>query len=127
VLILEVAILFRSLDDQFKKLKNNLLQEEYFKKLESTNERHNFDIIDKISLRECCNKIIHATTFEPCIVEGLRPHTKDLPAFYGGDEKEIIWHHLDGNIRISGTKNDNAWVYIISVPEFVEALAYLLE
>lgn len=126
ILLLEIAILFRSLDDQLKKSKNAVQREKYLNKVTSTNERYGFDIIDKLSIRDCCNKIIHATTFEPRITEGLSAHTKDLAAFYGDDDKEIEWHHLSGDIRISGTQNHNDWAYLISVPEFVEALAYLL-
>lgn len=126
ILLLEVAILFRSLDDQLKKSKNVIQREKYLSKVTSTNERYGFDMFDKLSIRDCCNKIIHATTFEPWITEGLGAHTKDLAAFYGDDDKEIVWRHLSGDIRISGTQNNNDWAYLISVPEFVEALAYLL-
>ena len=125
-LLLEVAILFRSLDDQLKKSKNVAQREKYLSKVESTNERYGFDDFDKLSIRECCNKIIHATTFEPLIIEGLGAHTKDSAAFYGDDDKEIVWHHLSGDIRISGTQNNNDWAYLISIPELVEALSYLL-
>ena len=83
-------------------------------------------MFDKLSIRKCCNKIIHATIFEPRVVEGFGAHTKDLAAFYGDDDKKIVWHHLSGDIRIAGTYNDNDWAYLISIPEFVEALAYLL-
>jgi hypothetical protein len=125
-LLLEVAILFRSLDDQLKISANPDKRDNYLKKVASTNDIYYFDIIDKLSIRECCNKIIHATIFEPLVIEGLRAHTKDYAAFYGDDDKEIVWHHFSGNVRIAGTYNNNDWAYIISVPEFVEALAYLL-
>ena len=125
-LLLEVAILFRSLDDQRKSSTDSVNREKYLSKVASTNERYGFDMFDKLSIRECCNKIIHATIFEPRAVEGLGAHTEDLAAFYGDDDKEIMWHHLSGDIRIAGKHNDKDWAYLISVPEFVEALAYLL-
>ena len=83
-------------------------------------------MFDKLSIRDCCNKIIHATTFEPRVVEGLGAHTKDFAAFYGDDDKKIMWHHLSGDVRIAGNFNQKSWVYLFSVPDFVEALAYLL-
>jgi hypothetical protein len=125
-LLLEVAILFRSLDDQFKKSPNSAQKEAYLKKVTNTNKRYGFDMFGKLSIRECCNKIIHATTFEPSVVEGLGTHTKDFAAYYGEDDKKMIWHHLSGDIRILGEHDNNNWAYLISVPEFVEALSYLL-
>jgi hypothetical protein len=83
-------------------------------------------MFDKLPIRECCNKIIHATIFEPMVVDGLGAHTKDFTAFYGDGDKEIVWHHLSGDVRIAGTYHDKDWAYLISVPDFVEALAYLL-
>lgn len=125
-LLLEVAILFRTLDDQLKKSKNSALQEKYSKKIANTNARYEFDMFEKLSIRDCCNKIIHATIFEPMIVEGSGAHTKDFAAFYGDHEKEIVWHHLSGDVRIVGVFNNNDWAYLINITEFVEALAYLL-
>ena len=125
-LLLEVAILFRSLDDQLKSSTESTQRDKYLKKVKETNERYGFDMFDKLSIRECCNKIIHATIFEPRIVEGLGAHTKDFAAYYGDNDKKIVWHHLSGDIRIAGEKNKNNWAYLISVPEFVEGLAYLL-
>lgn len=125
-LLLEVAILFRSLDDQLKRSTNSTQREKYLKKTASANERYGFDMFDKLPIRECCNKIIHATTFEPFVVEGGDAHTKDSAAFYEGYDREIVWHHLSGYIRISGRYDNKEWAYLISVPEFVEALSYLL-
>jgi len=126
-LLLEVAILFRALDDQLQKPKNLVNREKYLERVKSTNQRYSLDMFENLSIRECCNKIIHATVFEPKIVEGLGAHSKDLAAFYGDDEKEIVWHHLSGDIRIAGKHSGKDWAYLISVPEFVEALAYLLD
>jgi hypothetical protein len=125
-LLLEVAILFRTLDDQLNRSTDSEQLEYYSRKVKNTNERYGFDMFDKLSIRECCNKIIHATTFAPVIVEGLGIHTKDFAAFYGDDDKTIVWHHLSGNVRISGVHKKNEWVYLINIVEFVEALAYLL-
>ena len=125
-LLLEVAILFRSLDDQLKRSTNSAQRKNYLNKVANTNERYSFDMFDKLPIRECCNKIIHATTFEPSVVEGGDAHTKDCGAFYEGHDREIVWHHLSGDIRISGKHDKKDWAYLISVPEFVEALSYLL-
>jgi hypothetical protein len=125
-LLLEVAILFRTLDDQLNRSTDSAQLEYYLNKVKNTNERYGFDMFDKLSIRECCNKIIHATTFEPMVVEGLGIHTKDFAAFYRDDDKKIVWHHLSGDVRISGIHKKDDWAYLINVPEFVEALAYLL-
>lgn len=126
-LFLEVAILYRSLDDQYESAPDSNEKRRYIERRELTNKKYCCMMFeDRISLRECCNKIIHAKVFEPHEQYGETPHRRDVAAYYGGEQKEILWHHLNGNIRIAGTHQGREWFFLIQVPEFVEALAFLL-
>jgi len=126
MLLLEVAILFRSLDDQIKRSEESSVRSEHQGKVESVDQKYSLAMFDTLSLRDCCNKIIHAVTFEPKRVEGTGAHKTDGAAYYGGFDKEITWHHLDGTVLISGTHGEKDWAYIISIADFVEAIAYVL-
>ena len=126
MLLLEIAILYRSLDDQIKRSADSPDRKEYLKKVKSVDQKYGLAIFDNLSIRECCNKIIHADTFEPRIVEGIGAHKADTAAYYGGFDKEITWHHLDGTVRISGKHDKKDWAFLIRIAEFVEAIAYVL-
>lgn len=127
-LLLEVAILFRTLDDQMKKSPESPQRAQYLLQLERTNNNYAPMLFDEnINIRECCNKIIHATTFEPNLVEGGTAHSKDYMAYLGDSEREFQWHHLSGDVRITGKKQDKEeWAHLIQIPVFVEAIAFLL-
>ena len=126
ILLLEVAILFRSLDDQLKNSPDANELQIYLEKADIANKRYGFDMFDKLSIRKCCNKIIHATIFEMLETDGGGSHAKDYGAYYDYDKREIVWRHLSGDIRISGEYKNLRWVYLINVIEFVEAISYLL-
>jgi len=127
-LLLEVAILFRALDEQIRKFPDSATRGQYVQRLEQTNQKYGPMMFEEhIDIRECCNKIIHAKTFEPHLVEGDAPHSKDYPAFYGDSEQELQWHHLSGNVRITGEHKGQEWAFLIQIPEFVEAIAFLLD
>lgn len=127
-LLLEAAILFKTLDDQIQKSPESPSRTRYMQQLSRTNENYGPMLFDEhIDIRECCNKVIHATTFEPQLVEGETAHHKDYASQFGNFEREIQWHHLSGNVRITGQHKKEEWAYLIQIPEFVEALSFLLD
>lgn len=82
---------------------------------------------EHVDIRECCNKIIHAITFEPHLVEGGTAHSKDYAAYFGDSDRELQWRHLSGNVRIVGQHMNKEWAHLIQIPVFVEAIAFLLD
>lgn len=127
-LLLEVAILFRALDDQKRRSPDSEECNNYLKRLEDTNRKYGPMMFDEeLGIRECCNKIIHAVSFEPHMTESDEAHSKDHGAYYGGYERELQWHHLSGNIRISGSYRQKEWAFLLQIPEFVEGMSYLLD
>lgn len=69
-LLLEITIFLRVSDDQMKKQdKQSEIRIAYDIASERANHLHNCMMFDKMSLREACNKIIHADIVEPHIKE----------------------------------------------------------
>jgi hypothetical protein len=96
-------------------------------------------MFDKLTLREACNKIVHATTFEPHRQDASGSHRIDdynaLAWSEAMDHSEgeaipspdqIKWQHLSGIIRLGGEKAGEKWWHLLQVPMFVEAVYKLL-
>ena len=64
-----------------------------------------------LSLREACNKIIHATDFRPVYEHADR----EIP----GDAPLRVWH-LDGQIELEGTLGRKPWHAVLWVENFLE-------
>jgi len=124
LLLLEIAILCRTLDDQIRKSADSPERSNYIEKFDSFVLGQ--ALFDKFSLRDCLNMIIHADKIEPWTTEGVEAHKSDGVAYYGGHEKQIQWRHLDGNVFVWGQKHGKRWHHIIDLPEFVEAIASVL-
>jgi hypothetical protein len=139
-LLIEIAISIRILDDQMKSLPSNSEAKiAYNKAMEATNSRHNCMMFDELSLRETCNKIIHAEIVEPHIEETENGnHEFDWYNQIGwsaamehseGDAFEepgpIKWKHLTKNIRLGGKNRKKQWWCLLEVPIFVEAISEL--
>lgn len=139
--LLNISIGVRVLDDQMNGLPVvDPLRLDYFKRREKVDRRHNCMMFDEMSLREVCNKIIHATTVEPHATEGAESHQIDENNWLGwsdtnenssgenGREPDPIeWKHLSGNIRLGGRKSKDQWWHLLQVPIFVEAVFELLQ
>ncbi|WP_397409567.1 hypothetical protein [Polaromonas sp.] len=139
-LLITIAIAIRSIDDQIPVSNNDEeTKREYIKIRDQVDRRHSCMMFDSMSLREVCNKIIHATTVEPHSVEGAGDHLYDEYMWeswqegqeHGGAAEHqkpspIGWKHLSGNIRLGGKKNGKQWWHLLQVPVFVEAIQSLL-
>jgi hypothetical protein len=66
-----------------------------------------------LSLRETCNKIIHAQ--------------KAVPEWRVETEGEIEYKYWSGNYRLSGTKGEKAWELVLHVASWARAMAIFLD
>lgn len=140
-LLLTIAIGVRVLDDQMKGLPTlDPSRQAYFRRRDEVNSRLHCMMFDEMSLREVCNKIIHATTVEPHATKGSESHKIDeynwlgwseaqeqAPGEVGPEPEPIDWEHLSGNIRLGGQHGKEQWWHLLEVPTFVEAVFELLQ
>lgn len=89
-------------------------------------------MFDEMSLRDVCNKVIHATTVEPHATEGTESHEIDRNSWACSEAEDqgpepIEWQHLSGNIRLAGVQAGESWAHLLEVPKFVEAVFELIE
>lgn len=139
-LLIEIAISIRVLDDQMKGLpESNEIKRTYDSAMQVINERHNCMMFDEMSLRDTCNKIIHADVVEPHIEEsnnGLHKFDEynwlgwsDAVEHLEGEEipkpDPIQWKYLTTNIRLGGKKGGEEWWCLLEVSVFVEAISEL--
>jgi hypothetical protein len=140
-LLLEVAVSVRVLDDQMKKLKEaSEIRASYDAAMEKVNRRYSCMMFDEMTLREVCNKIIHAEVVEPHIQESEDGgHEIDSYNWLGWSEaveqsgdkdipepEPIKWKHLTNNIRLGGKHRGEQWWHLLEVPTFVGAIGELL-
>ena len=135
-LLLHIAIGVRVFDDQMNALpKDDPVKCAYLRRRDSVNQLHKYMMWDEMSLREACNKIIHANVVEPHSTEGADEHKVDqqnwLSWSYAHDEspldagpelERIKWRHLSGHIRLGGQHQNKQWWHLLEVPEFIEAV-----
>ncbi len=141
LLLLEVAISVRVLDDQMKTIsKESEIRLSYEEAMENVNRRYNCMMFDEMNLREVCNKVIHANVVEPHIQEFENGgHEIDNYNWLGWSEaveqtgdkdipkpKPIKWKYLTNNIRLGGIQRGEQWWHLLEVPIFVKAIGELL-
>ena len=141
-LLIEIAISLRVLDDQVKSLTDGSeIKASYLESMDSVNRNHNCMMFDEMSLRETCNKIIHANVVEPHIQE-VEDGSHDIDNYnwlgwseaveQSGDTdipepEPITWSHLTNNVRLGGTNRGEQWWHLLEVPIFAEAISELLD
>jgi len=139
-LLLNIAISLRVLDDQINHLPCDSPQKRaYLQALLDVNNRYNCTMFDRLSLREVCNKIIHATNTEPHMQDASDPHQIDehnslewseameQSGGKAGPKPDFVkWQHLSCRIRLAGTQRGVEWACLLEVPVFVEAVYTLL-
>lgn len=140
-LLLNIAIGVRVLDDQMKGLPvADQMRQDYFRRRDQISRSHHCMIFDELSLRDVCNKVIHATTVEPHSTKGSDFHEIDRfnwlgwseikevsPGEAGPEPNPIEWEHLSAHIRLGGQQGKENWWYLLDVPRFVEAIFELLQ
>lgn len=140
-LLIGIAISLRVLDDQMRSMPPESDERQRYEKL--LNEvNHDFRCMlfdDGLTLRDTCNKIIHATTVEPHFQDGHEAHEHDDFNWIGWDSitqrskkpipepDPVKWKHLNAYIRLGGHKNKKQWWHLLEVPTFVDAVYFLFE
>lgn len=139
-LLLSIAIGVRVMDDQANSLPlDSQFRIEYVARRAAVNNNRQCMMFDMMSLREVCNKIIHAVVVEPHSTEGTGSHQIDEYNWLGWSESQdqapddvgpepmpIKWSHLSGNIRLGGSRGREQWWHLLMVPTFVEAVYELV-
>ena len=138
-LLLAVAIGVRTLDDQMERLpSSDPDRDRYIETRRRVNRTHQCMEFDPMSLREACNKIIHATVVEPHDTDGVEAHAYDQMMWESWQEhhdpdnanpkpfEALPWKHLSGLVRLGGTRGHEEWWVLLNVPLFVEAVYELL-
>jgi hypothetical protein len=137
-LLLQIAIALRVMDDQMLALApNDAKRVGYVRRRDETNRRFSCVMFDTLTLRQVCNKIIHALIVEPHVTKADLSHDlDDRAAFYASPEDmeesggvewaPVEWRHLTGNIRLGGRDGKEEWFQLLEVPVFVEAITSLL-
>lgn len=123
-LLLSIAIALRVLDDQMNALPTtDPKRQRYVVTKDHVNAKHACMMFDSMTLREVCNKIIHANIVEPHSREGTEMHRIEE---YREDGESIEWEHLSFNVRLGGRKGSDEWYHLLEVPAFVAAIVELL-
>jgi hypothetical protein len=73
------------------------------------------------TIRECCNKIIHAIHIQPLYEDGEDDHHLDEES-----DKKRGWKYWSGSMDLSGLKSDEEWHFELHVSEFCTALEELV-
>lgn len=108
-ILLSISASYRALDDQlkgdavFKKFKEEQLV--IYDAFLTTNGEGDV----AVSLRECCNKIIHTDDFRPVYDNGSQPRD------------EGVWA-MTGEIEIEGKKGRGSWNVVFDVFSYFEAM-----
>ena len=140
-LLLSIAIAVRTLDDQMNARRTDDPDRiRYVGNRDLINKRHHCMMFDELSLRETCNKLIHASTVEPHTTDGVEPHKYDEYMWEGWQQareedpegeyeepKAMPWEHLSGLVRLGGRHGKQEWWLLLEVPVFIEAIYGLLE
>lgn len=137
-LLLQIAIALRVMEDQMLALApHDPKRQGYLRRRDETKRQFDCMMFDDLSLRQVCNKIIHALIVEPHVTDADISHSLDerAAAYANSDDADeegglewtpIEWHHLTGNIRLGGRDGREEWYHLLDVPTFVEAITSLL-
>ena len=117
-ILLQIALMVRTFDDQFKDFENG---EAYKNYVEEIDDGHYVGVMtghDTFNYREACNKIIHAAEVRP-----LYERIDRESAAESGDKNldQDIWY-LTGEIDFCGKFHGNDWNATIHIQEFIEVI-----
>lgn len=123
-LLLNIAIALRALDDQMNALPAaDPKRQRYLMTRDHVNAKHACMLFDSMTLREVCNKVVHANIVEAHSQAGTEAHKIDE---YRDGEEPTRWEHLSFNVRLGGKKGDENWYHLLKVPAFIAAIAELM-
>ena len=121
-LLLQIALVLRTFDDQMKDSDNQKVYKEYIEKIDDGKYVGMIEGQDMFNYREACNKIIHASE--------IRPLYERVDRKIAGESENLflnqdVWY-LTGEIELSGKHGDNKWNANIHVQEFIETILDLI-
>ncbi len=73
------------------------------------------------TIRECCNKIIHALDIQPIYEDGDEDHYLDEES-----KAKRHWKYWSGSLDLAGTKGSEKWLLELHVSDFCTALEELI-
>lgn len=79
-----------------------------------------------MSIRDVCNKIIHADVIQHRTRPGVGPHGSDQHALFFDLPLKKDWEHISEEVVLSGIENRRRWITPLSVVWFVRVLVYQL-
>jgi hypothetical protein len=123
-LLVEVAVAVRVLDDQMRRRPLGDPERVEHERGMAAVRKYEYGMFDDLNLdlRETCNKIIHSDVMEPHTKDGWEPHEWDLAHIHGDDDRSIDWEHLNGYVRLAGTKGKQEWYVLLDIEVFVSAV-----
>ena len=140
-LLLTIAIEMRVFDDQMKvQPADDPIRKAYEQRSAMADKRYGFMMFADLTLRETCNKIIHAHVVELDSTDGSPgSHEADKynwlgwsevrdesPDEAGPEPAPIKWEHLSGHIRLGGQKHGKVWWHLLNIPQFIEGIHEVL-
>ena len=125
-LLIEIAASLRVMADQMKKLPAESEEKiNYFERLKAI-DKYDFEIFnEKLKLRDVCNKIIHADTFEILFDKGEEANEYDYAYRAGDADKTIEWKYPNGHVRLAGNYNRKDWHIRLDIEVFITAVVDL--
>jgi hypothetical protein len=121
-LLLQIALLVRTYDDQMANSEKSVEFKKFAKKNDSGDYIGVLDGKDKFYLREACNKIIHAQEVRPLYERADQYVIESENSELGQD----IWY-LTGEIELSGKFNRKEWEAVVYTQPFLETVLGLIQ
>lgn len=77
---------------------------------------------EEVSMREACNKIIHALDIRPILERGNDEHALDEES-----ERKRDWLYWEGTLDLSGKRGKDDWHFTLHVSDFGQALEQFIK
>ena len=119
VLLLQLALMVRTYDDQVSDMENN---DDFSIFKAKCDDNSDVGVLDTgvLNIREACNKLIHAKEIRPLYERTDKYVIDSTNESFDGD----IWY-LTGEIELSGSFRRNEWNAVLYVQPFLEAIIEL--
>lgn len=122
--LLYIAINFRTFDDKLASSMYSAEYKKHKKKCDKVDTYASYEGLNRFSIREACNKIIHA--------DGIRPLEKKcdgLVVTNFANEEQVIYPipHLSGEVELNGRFGEKEWNCCLYAPDFISILIDVLD
>lgn len=125
--LIDISIKMRIIFDMIRSYENEQGEggEDYYRELKRTDreicEGYNIgsfiDTDEELTIREACNKIIHALDLRFITEKGEEDHVFDEES-----EQKRDWNYWSGSIDLMGEKGQGSWTVFLHVSEFCRAV-----